>query len=400
MRFLAMILASLLGGSSAVAQTPTPGSFADYWSTLNEEQRAGLVRRSAKEGAYFPGVDYCGYLDEFADLSFYLSVTFEPFGAACLNTLAGLLPSLASQEATAAASILYRYDHPSGRVYLSEAVRHRRDPEAATVLAMNRESEPLDDVAQAFRRARYPPSELTAALAAWGIPKANALLLEKFRENPRNADLMMGVGVARLGDAEGLLEAQYQDAPPDAPRKLAAAAALARVRADPSSYVQFLIAQLSTPPPSEQWRLDVISALGVAGGTQAEVGLSGLITQYLDTDAIPGVDAEVAAEMSVAAAKSLAHLNAQTSNAVIVALLHKFASPIRVSGLDRKRGVLGNALLDLDSVNGQEAIRNELGESWLQRLLAVRALKRVPRSLVPRKSRDVEYYRDFFWSTN
>jgi hypothetical protein len=220
--------------------------------------------------------------------------------------------------------------------------------------------------------------------------------LEALRENPANSDLMIASAVARIDGAVPILEAQYELAPPNDIRKLAAAAALAAFEVDQSAHVQWLLEQLSSPGPSETWRSHIVAALGVAGSSDVEAALLGIVSEYATTGSVLGVSGSVASDIAIRAAKGLGVRRTPTAFSAVQDLVRKLG-PIRPGPGDRRHGELAWLLLGIDEVAGTSAIRTELGEEWLQHLLAVRALKRLPSGLVPRRSADVDVDGNIFW---
>ncbi len=375
------------------AQTPTVPvlSYDQYLDTLSAEQVVEITRRAAQGGILVPNLDYCA-LDEISLLRWYVRTAPEPIGSACLDKLSELLPALIPEEDKLfAAAILYRYDRTEGRTQLSEMLAED-NATAAFIFGVNHEAEFLDGVVRVFRtRKNSRERELIRALGTWQQTEATEALLEAYKAERRNIDYGVALSLAGAGEAAPIIEDYFDSVESDDVGKLDAAAALAHLGVNADQYLSYLTEQMqSASPPFETWPTYASNALGLAGGTQAELALTSRISAFLSaatpTPGTGAVGGYLELDEASAAARALRNFPTAAAATSVASLLERIATPSSLTGPSQLEQELAAALLVIGDQGGIDAARQRLGDAWVDRAITVRSLKLLPPSFLPKSS--------------
>ncbi|GDY21459.1 hypothetical protein LBMAG56_28060 [Verrucomicrobiota bacterium] len=130
----------------------------------------------------------------------------EPYSPRTLEALEHILKhGTDPQMKLTAATLLYRYDQPSGKEYLL-AVLNSPTTDLLTrhvvlTLARNREVEAITGIVAAFPKLGSPSSQLFIALGVWNDPALNAMLRQQYQLTPKNWDYALALAQGGSQDA-------------------------------------------------------------------------------------------------------------------------------------------------------------------------------------------------------
>lgn len=135
-----------------------------------------------------------------------LDSAVEPYPMRTLEALQHILINGTDpQMKLTAATLLYRYDQPSGKEYLL-AVLNSPTTDLLTrhvvlTLAKNREVEAITGIVAAFPKLGSPSSQVFIALGAWNDPLINTMLRQQYELAPKNWDYALALAQGGSQDA-------------------------------------------------------------------------------------------------------------------------------------------------------------------------------------------------------
>ncbi len=139
-------------------------------------------------------------------MEYIIKSATEPFPPRVLEALEHILKhGTDAQMKLTAATLLYRYDQPSGKAYLlsllNSTTTDLRTRDVALALAMNRETEAIPGIVAAFPKLGPPPTRLLLAIGAWNEPSLGALLRQQYQLNPKSWGYALALAQTGTQDA-------------------------------------------------------------------------------------------------------------------------------------------------------------------------------------------------------
>ncbi len=296
-----------------------------------------------------------------------------------------------------AAQVLYRYHRAAGRVFLLQQLA-KRDVEAATIFALNRDAALLPQILKALdtkdEDAQNDPG-LLQALGSWRRAEIKSALLKHFQialneeQNGwlnyvyalANQDAREAIPLIRLSSKTIIPSEDFET-----DSRIRIAGAFVRLRAPESARsMQYLQQQLQTREKAFS-RRTLVEALGTAATPAAITTLQQMIKRYLASPpplknpayrAI--MDTTAAGELAVLAAEQLGILRHKPSQNLIAVLLVRLKrdNPTQRVTLIEYSNRTGRVLLGFNTKKSQAAAKNVLGTQWLREELALRQLNKV-----------------------
>ncbi len=364
----------------------------------------------AKQEAFFREMRRKGYLvfrsvpgfwssaDDLSTLFFGLSQVCEPLTKPMLDAVERNFERDTNKTSRSlAAQILYRYHRTAGRVFLLQQLE-KRDVEAATIFALNRDAALLPQILKALdtknEDAQNDPG-LLQALGSWRRAEIKSALLKHFQialNEEQNGWLNYVYALANQDAREAipLIRRSSKAIIPgedfETDSRICIAAAFVRLRAPESARsMQYLQQQLQAKEKAFS-RRTMVEALGIAATTAAITTLQQIIKRYLASPpplknppyhAI--VDTTDTDELAVLAAKELGILQHKPSQNLIAALLVRLKkdNPTQRATLIEYSNRTGSVLLGFNTNESQATAKNVLGTQWLNRESALRQLNKV-----------------------
>lgn len=315
----------------------------------------------------------------------------EPYSPEMLNALERNFGLEGSPIIKAeAAKILYRYGRPRGREYLLTLLA-KNDVNAATVLALNRDTACLDGILRTFAAANRGeeddtnPPELVMALGRWRNPRITAALFQQARialANEQGGYLNYATALAQQDAKQAVvLLWKYYESVQDEDRATVAAA-LIKLRVKESPQLWQYLEQRLQAREKQFSRARLIPTIGAIETPAARKTLCSLIEKYLSAAKAPrpkpGTAIEVTApeEIAVLAAEQLVGYTIPGSrNSDITNLLKRLLMRINKESDEavlEQRAAL--ALLRADRASAP-SVEKIMGPEWLKKQAILSKLK-------------------------